>query len=205
MQQPPAYQHDPDSWDWSTSTYQQHLENGLRNSWGVLYHLMHIGESILEVGCGSGKTSVLAKMLSPRKRVVAVDLSQGAVEHTRGLAAYAGVDVEVWRCDALTLPFRDQEFGIAFSMGVLEHYPDEWIIKALKEQMRVAEAVLVNVPLPSYGQSFRSHGDERWLPKAYWLGLFSAAGLIVDVSLYGDVTEETMIQVIIESKHVGRQ
>ena len=200
MQQPLAYQHDPDSWDWSTSSYQQHLENGLRNMWGVLYHLMHIGESILEVGCGSGKTSVLAKMLSPRKRVAALDASAGACQHTMELAKYAGVDVEVHQADALTLPFRDQEFGIAFSVGVLEHYPDEWIIKAIKEQMRVAEAVLVNVPLPSYGQSFRSHGDERWLPKTYWLGLFSEAGPIVDVSLHGDVTEETIIQVIIDSK-----
>ena len=200
MQQPSAYQHDPDSWDWSTSTYQEHLENGLRTTWGVLYYLMHIGESILEVGCGSGKGSVLAKMLNPRKRVAALDASAGACQHTLELAKYAGVDVEVYEGDALTLPFRDQEFGIAFSMGVLEHYPDEWIIKALKEQLRVAEAVLVNVPLPHYGQSFRSHGDERWLAKTYWLALFAEAGPIVDVSLYGDVTEELAIQVILDGK-----
>lgn len=193
--------HDVDSWTWDKSSPDEHLRNGLRSQWPVLYWLMRLDGPILEVGCGSGKISVLAKLLCPKKRVVALDLAQGAVNHTQMLASHAGVNIEVWTADALALPYHDQEFGAAFSVGMVEHYPNEWIVQALEEQCRVAEAVLVSVPLPTYLYTHASHGDERALNKTEWLDIFSRVAAIADVTLLGPPTEEYWLQVILDSRY----
>jgi len=201
---PEEHRHDPDSWDFTEvlGRPEFHLHEALRNLWPVFYYTMRIGDSILEVGAGSGKGAILAKRLSPHKRVVALDCAEQACQVERLYQRAAGTQLEaVIRADALHLPFQDQSFGIAYSIGMLEHYPDEWIRAAVSEQLRVAEAVLVSVPLDRYLMVFKgNHGDERPMDKVTWLHLLSQVGDIVELAFTGPQTEEYWLQVILTGR-----
>lgn len=194
-------QHDPSAWEFRRflAAPEFHLHETFRNLWPVLYWLMRLGDSILEVGAGSGRGCILSKRLRPDKRVVAVDCVPETCQVIQEYAALASVDIEVRQADALQLPFRDQEFGVAFSVGMLEHYPDEWIRQAIKEQCRVAEVVVVSVPLAHYIQMFRtSHGDERQLSKTYWLELLLSVAPLAELSFCGDPIEEYWLVAILK-------
>jgi hypothetical protein len=61
----------------------------------------------------------------------------------------------------LALPWQKREFDLAYHQGVLEHFPDEQIVQALREQAHVAEWVIFDVP--NHRCSDRPFGDERLL------------------------------------------
>ncbi len=66
------------------------------------------GESVLDVGCGTGSlTGALIERL-PRARLVGIDVSQAAIDYCRD--RYAGQRVGFDCGDAMRLPYRDQEF-----------------------------------------------------------------------------------------------
>jgi len=77
------------------------------------------GRQVLEIGCGIGLHSL---ELSRRgARVHAVDLTDGAVEATRARMKEFGVDADVRRADAESLPYPDREFDFVWSWGVIHH------------------------------------------------------------------------------------
>jgi len=175
------------------------LAGALRNQWPVLYNLMILEGPILEVGSGSGKACVLAKRLCPEKQVVALDVARQTTRFIRGLMQYTKTSVDVVNGDVLHLPFRTNSIGIVFSVGMLEHYPDDWIITALREQARIAKRVLVSVPLIHY-ENFRLHGDERLLTKSAWLRLLEEVAPLADISFIGPITEEYWLQAILDTE-----
>ena len=73
--------------------------------------------------------------------------------------------------------FGDKAFDIAFSQGVLEHYADDNIIRALAEQRRIARIVVIDVP--SGRGKIGDYGDERSISPAQWRELIQASGLAV--------------------------
>jgi SAM-dependent methyltransferase len=80
------------------------------------------GESVLEIGCGTGATSAaLAAAVGPRGRVVAADISAPMLEAARRRLAEAGLDrVELVSADAQTHPFAPAAFDlIASRFGVM--------------------------------------------------------------------------------------
>ena len=67
--------------------------------------------------------------------MVAVDITDRAVEITRARLALNGLDAEVKQADAEALPFEDESFDVVVSFGVLHHTPDTE--KAIEEAHRV--------------------------------------------------------------------
>ena len=130
--------------------------------------------TVLEVGCGSGLTSVL--LASMGYKVTAVDANVTLVEKVKQfIAVYPnliGEQVDMFRMD-----FGDKAFDIAFSQGVLEHYSDDKIVCALVEQRRVARNVIVDVP--NGRGKVGDYGDERLISPSHWRKLIRAAGLTV--------------------------
>jgi len=133
------------------------------------------GSRVLEVGFGSGTTAVLLADLG--YTVTAVDINEMLVERVR--SRYADWirmgRLVVQQADMLALPWQNKEFDLAYHQGVLEHFPDEHIVQALREQGRVAEWVIFDVPNHRHGD--RPFGNERLLPPTHWRHLIKQAGL----------------------------
>ncbi|TAJ23038.1 MAG: methyltransferase domain-containing protein [Nitrospirae bacterium] len=76
------------------------------------------GKTVLDVGCGSGRWTYA--MASLGAKVVAVDVSDAAVEITRAVTSGLG-EVTVIQASVFQLPFRPEQFDFVVSWGVLHH------------------------------------------------------------------------------------
>lgn len=134
-----------------------------------------LGGRLLEVGFGSGATAVL--LADQGYRVTAIDVEEALVARFRGnYGDWIGNGrLQVIQADMLALPWDDRVFDLVYHQGVLEHFPDQQIIQALREQCRVAGWVIFDVPNDRHGA--HPFGDERLLPFKHWKRLIAAAGL----------------------------
>ncbi|MBE6525443.1 MAG: class I SAM-dependent methyltransferase [Thermoplasmata archaeon] len=90
------------------------------------------GSSVLELGCGNGKT--LAALRDAGYRVTGVDFSQEAVNASRSLL---GEDTDLRCASVLDLPFEDEYFDGVVIFHVLEHITSEQERQASSEIFRV--------------------------------------------------------------------
>jgi ubiquinone/menaquinone biosynthesis C-methylase UbiE len=135
------------------------------------------GNRILEVGSGSGMEPMLIKIRNPSKYVVMPDIDDRIVKYLGRIVKKVKVDVEVIKCDTRRLPFADKTFDVVCHQGLLEHFPNEEIIKMLGEQKRVAKYIIFDVPLP---ENPHGYGDERKdLTVEKWYEIFGKVGLKV--------------------------
>jgi ubiquinone/menaquinone biosynthesis C-methylase UbiE len=98
------------------------------------------GQSVLEVGCGTGVfLPLLAAAVGPGGRVVGIDHSPQFVTaaHERSAAAGVADVVTVQEADAYRLPFADATFDAAHCERVLMHLDDP--TAALREMRRVVK------------------------------------------------------------------
>ena len=88
--------------------------------------------SVLEVGCGNGRDSIL--FAQNDIEVTAVDIAPEAIEMGKAAAEKAGVEVDFRVAEATKLPFDDGSFDAYYSLSVL-HSTD--IKKSIPEAFRV--------------------------------------------------------------------
>ncbi len=95
------------------------------------------GETVIDLGCGSGADSLLAaRLVGPAGRVIGVDLAPAMIERARQGAAEAGLgNVEFRPGDLEALPVEAGSVGLAISNGVLNLCPDKR--RVLAEVFRV--------------------------------------------------------------------
>ena len=93
--------------------------------------LTNIGDKVLEIGTGSGETSIV---LSQNKRkVTALDYSKSSIDLVKELAKRFGCSINAVKYDAFSaLPFTEQEFDVIFQAGLLEHFDKKTRIELLK-------------------------------------------------------------------------
>ena len=138
--------------------------------WHALRHLNPIaGSEFVDLGCGAGWATRLAKVQGDAKRAVGLDFSRTALvlarKHTPQI---------LWvQADGTALPIADRTFDRLFCNGSLEHFPD--VNKGLREIARIlrggALAVLI---VPNFyvkteqPMEFRTHywGWRRMLESA---------------------------------------
>ncbi len=147
----------------------------LRNFIWTLRRHFPVGAGLLEVGFGSGTTAVLLADLG--YRVTACDIDPELVHRlgSRYPDWIAQDRLSVQQADMFQFPWAGKTFDVAFHQGVLEHFPDEEIVAALREQARVARFVLFDVPNHRYGA--HPFGDERLHPIRHWRELIRNAGM----------------------------
>ena len=138
--------------------------------WHALRHLNPIaGSEFLDLGCGAGWATRLAKVQGNAKRAVGLDFSRTAL-----VLARRHTPQILWvQADGTALPIADRTFDRLFCNGSLEHFPD--VNKGLREIARVlrggATAVLI---VPNFyvkteqPMEFRTHywGWRRMLESA---------------------------------------
>jgi ubiquinone/menaquinone biosynthesis C-methylase UbiE len=82
------------------------------------------GESVLDVGCGTGSLAIVAKRhVGASGNVVGIDASPEMIARARAKALRSGIDVSFKSAVAETLPFPDAQFDVVFSTLMLHHLP----------------------------------------------------------------------------------
>jgi ubiquinone/menaquinone biosynthesis C-methylase UbiE len=118
--------------------------------------VIHTGEAVLDIGCGTGMDLLLsARRTGPTGHAIGVDMTAAMVERARKSAATAGLhQVEVRQGDATALPVDDESIDVVSSNGVLNLVPEKdrgfsEIIRVLKPGGRLHLAdIALDVELP---------------------------------------------------------
>lgn len=80
------------------------------------------GESVLDVGCGTGTLAIRAKEIVGRSGTVCgVDASVEMLSRARAKTARAGVEVRFENAAAQSLPFPDSSFDLGLGTMMLHH------------------------------------------------------------------------------------
>ena len=90
----------------------------------TMLRLAHLepGESVLDVGCGTGSLAIAAKrQVGPRGTVCGLDASVKMVTRAEKKARKAGVDVVFKNAFAQSLPYRDAQFDVVLTTIMLHH------------------------------------------------------------------------------------
>lgn len=104
---------------------------------------------ILEMGCGSGKASLL---LGKDKEITLLDISSSALKYSKLLANdYSCKKVKFFRRNIFDSKIRKLKFDLVWNIGVLEHYTEEKIILILKEMIRVTKkGGIISFGIPNF-------------------------------------------------------
>jgi ubiquinone/menaquinone biosynthesis C-methylase UbiE len=162
------------------------INNG-RNAWyRTILDATSPGDSLLELGCGTGVFSgILAK--NGRKTTL-LDYSEKSLDFCRSVFAQANLQGEFLKADVLKpFPYGDNTFDCVWSSGLLEHFTDEELLFILEESTRVSRKLVVSL-VPNakaiYYRLGKWYQESRGLwfwgkedPKSTLKPFFSKAGL----------------------------
>lgn len=96
------------------------------------------GESVLDIGCGTGTLAVLAKHhVGAAGAVHGIDASPEMIARAGSKAKRAKVDVQFETALAQSLPFPDARFDVVLSTVMLHHLPRAVREQAVREAQRV--------------------------------------------------------------------
>ncbi len=99
---------------------------------------------ILEVGTGTGAIAILLEAYG--YNVLGIDADTAVIEKAKELTEYFHASCQFRVGDGFNLTEYEGRFDLAFSSGVIEHFPQEDAILMLKEKGRAAKYVLAAVP-----------------------------------------------------------
>lgn len=96
------------------------------------------GESVLDIGCGTGTLAIAAKRRVGESALVhGIDASPEMVARAQRKAKRAGVGVVFEIARAQSLPFSDARFDVVMSTVMLHHLPRAARVLAVREAARV--------------------------------------------------------------------
>ncbi len=96
------------------------------------------GETVLDVGCGTGTLAIAAKRrIGPAGNVHAIDASPEMIARARKKARKAAVEVVFDTAVAEALPFAPATFDVVLSTVMLHHLPAEACRQCMREIRRV--------------------------------------------------------------------
>jgi ubiquinone/menaquinone biosynthesis C-methylase UbiE len=96
------------------------------------------GQSVLDIGCGTGSLAIVAKQrVGPGGTVQGIDASPEMLTRARRKARKAGVDVSFTKGVVEALPFPDGHFDVVLSTLMLHHLPLEPRRQCAREMRRV--------------------------------------------------------------------
>lgn len=98
------------------------------------------GESVLDIGCGTGSQAIAAKRaVGSSGSVTGLDASTEMVQRARSKSRKARTDVSFVQGAAEQLPFADDHFDVVLSTVMLHHLPRKVRKECLREIWRVVK------------------------------------------------------------------
>ena len=133
-------------------------------------------KKIIEAGSGTGILSTYLASLGFDS--VAIDIDKDILNLSKKIAKeYGAKNNPKFMIDSiLKLNYKNKEFDVSFSNGVLEHFSDKEIIKTIKKQLKIANTVIVGIPTKYFDDNEAMYGDERFLKLKFWREIISQAG-----------------------------
>jgi len=116
------------------------------------------GDSVLDVGSGTGAVAAAVAAVSPSSRIVGIDPAAGFVEFAR--ARHGGDLIRFEVADAQHLPFADRSFARTLSLLNLNFIPDPG--QALREMSRVTQ------PGGTVAAAVWDYGDGMEMLRVFW-------------------------------------
>jgi ubiquinone/menaquinone biosynthesis C-methylase UbiE len=99
------------------------------------------GESVLDVGCGTGTLAIASKKrVGPTGKVIGIDASPEMIVRARAKAAKAAIDIDFRTAAAEALPFSDATFDALLSTTVLHCLPVDARRLCIREMSRVLKS-----------------------------------------------------------------
>lgn len=99
---------------------------------------MNVGESILDVGCGTGTLAIAAKRrVGPPGKVFGIDTSPEMIARARKKAKKTGLEIDFRNEPVQALPFADAQFDVVLSTLMLHHLPSKGRKEGVHEMRRV--------------------------------------------------------------------
>jgi len=96
------------------------------------------GESVLDVGCGTGTLAIAAKRrVGESGKVYGIDASPEMIARARKKARKAGVELAFDTAAIEAIPFPDATFDVVLSTVMLHHLPDQARQEGIREIRRV--------------------------------------------------------------------
>lgn len=153
-----------------------------------LLKLISDGKSVLEIGCGTGISTLwLAKN---GRKAYALDYTDSSVELVKEAAKRLKLDVDVKKADATKdLPYEKKQFEVIFQSGLLEHFSTEEQIKLLNSWKKYSKYMISMIPnkasLPYRVGKYIMEENKTWeygleIPKHSMIYEFEKAGIIVE-------------------------
>jgi ubiquinone/menaquinone biosynthesis C-methylase UbiE len=99
---------------------------------------LKLGERVVDIGCGTGTTAIIAKeLVGAEGTVCGIDASPEMIARARRKASRAGMQIDFVQTAAESLPFPDGQFDIVLSSMMLHHLPAEVRRRCALEVRRV--------------------------------------------------------------------
>jgi ubiquinone/menaquinone biosynthesis C-methylase UbiE len=117
-------------------------------------------QRILDLGCGTGSTTVLLKQAFPEAEVVGIDLSPFMLVMAERKAQAANLDIHWRHCKAEQTPFADRSFDLVTASLLFHELPPLISEAVLRESFRL---------LKTGGEVLIQDGNQRTLRRTGWL------------------------------------
>jgi ubiquinone/menaquinone biosynthesis C-methylase UbiE len=104
----------------------------------IVFAHLAAGESVLDIGCGTGTLATVAKgHVGATGQVFGIDASPAMIARATSKAAKAGIDVSFKTAVAEALPFPEAQFDVVVSTLMLHHLPRKVRQQSAREIRRV--------------------------------------------------------------------
>ena len=110
---------------------------GLLRKMTVENALIQSGDTVLDVGCGTGEVALLAKTRAKEGKVYGIDPAPEMIAVAKKKAARKKLDIDFRIGVIESLPFPDSSLDVVTSSLMMHHLPDDLKIRGLAEIYRV--------------------------------------------------------------------